>query len=61
MEPSLYAIYKGDEFIDLGTIAELAERRHVRAERIRDMARPSYHRKVNEETSVLAYKIEEDE
>lgn len=61
MEPSLYALYKGDEFIDVGTLEELAERRHVNIKRMKDMASPSYHKRVNQDRSTLAYKIEENE
>ena len=33
-----YAIYRGDEFVDVGTAAELAERMHVRTGTIYSLA-----------------------
>lgn len=54
----LYAIYRGDEFIDLGTLEELAERRHVRVDSIRFLASPSNFKKGNIEKRLAAYVIE---
>jgi hypothetical protein len=54
-----YALYRGDEFIDVGTADELAERHGVRAETIRWMSTPSFHKRGSGE-KLMAFKIEED-
>lgn len=55
-----YALYRGDEFVDLGTADELASRRGCKASSIKFMASPAYHRRHGYE-SVKAYKIPEDD
>ncbi len=55
-----YALYRGDEFIDVGTADELAERHGVRAETIRWMSTPAFHKRGSAK-KLTAYKIEEDE
>lgn len=44
-EKQEYALYKGDEFIDLGTIEELAERMGVAPKTIRYYQTPIYKKK----------------
>ena len=57
---TVYALYRGDEFVDVGTKRELAARRHVSAETIAHMASPVTHKRAagHEGTRVLAYRIE---
>lgn len=42
----VYALYKGDKFIDEGTLADLAERRGVAYESLRFMKTPAYQRRL---------------
>lgn len=56
----MFALYRGDEFVDVGTADELAERHGIKPSSIAFMATPSYHRrKVGDR--LLAYKIGGDE
>lgn len=57
----LVALYRGDEFIDVGTIGELARRRHVRPETVRGWLAPSYHERMDKDKRIMAYWVEEDE
>ena len=57
----LYAIYRGDEFIDLGTVAELAARLCVKPETIRHLATPTHFKRTNYDVALRAYRIEQDE
>lgn len=54
-----YALYRGDEFIDVGTADELAERHGIKPESVRWMSTPSYHKR-GYEGRLLSYKIEEE-
>lgn len=40
-----YALYRGDEFVDVGTADELAERMGVKAETVLFYASPSWRRR----------------
>jgi len=55
-----YALYRGDEFIDVGTADELAERNGIKAATIRWMSTPAFHKRGSDE-KLMAFKIEEDE
>lgn len=55
-----YALYKGDEFVDLGTAEELAKRRNVTVTHIHYLNTPT-HKKRRGEQALCAYKIEDDE
>ena len=63
---NVYAVYKGDEFLDLGTAKELAERMGVRPETIKFMTYPSYQRQIERrkksysKSYMIVIKIEED-
>lgn len=59
MKRQLYAIYKGDEFIDVGTADELAERHGVKVKTIQWMSSPAYHRRGTGD-KLMVYKIEEE-
>lgn len=52
-----FALYRGDEFIDVGTIKELAERRGVSQTTIRFLASRSYHAR-SSYGALRAYRIE---
>lgn len=54
----VYAMYRGDEFIDVGTIAELAERHGWKESSIRCRAYSSAFKNYNKKTSILVYKID---
>lgn len=51
-----YAMYKGDRFIDLGTIAYLANKYHKTKKLIKYLALPSVHKK-SHGNMLLVYKI----
>ncbi len=54
-----YALYKGDEFLTLGTIREIAEETGKSELTLRFYTTPA-HRKRRKETSLIVIKIEED-
>lgn len=56
--PKQYALYRGDEFVDVGTVQELAERHGVKPSTIRIMATPSHHKDATENKTV-AYRLED--
>ena len=58
---SLFALYRGDEFVDVGTKKELAERMGVRTETIGFLASPTNARRNRSGDRLMAYRIEEDE
>jgi len=56
---ALYSLYRGDDFVDVGTAEELATRHGIKESSIVHMSTPSYHRrKVGDR--LLAYKLEEE-
>lgn len=61
---NIYALYKGDKFIDLGTKKELAEKMGYNPETIGYFASPTYYRKIakrkNSSNSLIAIRIEDD-
>lgn len=52
-----FALYRGDEFVDVGTVRELAERRGVSKATIRFLASRSYHAR-SRYGALRAYRIE---
>lgn len=54
-----YAMYKGDTFIDLGTIAYLAKKYHKTEEELMYLSYPSAHKK-NHGKMVLLYKMKDE-
>lgn len=56
---AVYALYRGDEFVDVGTADELAGRRHVTPEYVRWMACPVARRR-DRGGRLLAVRTEED-
>ena len=51
-----YAMYKGDRFIDLGTLTYLAEKYHKRQKTLKFLATPSAHKRGGQK-SLLLYRI----
>lgn len=45
---SVYALYKGDVFIDVGTASELSERTGLKCESIIFMSSPTYRKRAKE-------------
>ncbi len=51
-----YAMYKGDHFIDLGTLTYLAEKYHKRQKTLKFLTTPSAHKR-SHGNSLLLYRI----
>lgn len=54
-----YALYRGDQFIDIGTAKELAEKRGISVKSLRYKATPTYHKRTSYTDAVRAYKIQD--
>lgn len=61
MKAKCYAMYRGDTFIDLGTISELAAKYHKTIEMMRWLSYPIAHRRNKSGKRLLLYKIEDEE
>ena len=57
-KPKLYALYKGDEFIDIGTKKHLAEKLNVDEKTIGHYSTPAYQRR-NEYKGWVVIRVEE--
>lgn len=55
-----YAMYKGDKFIDLGTLTYLAEKYHKKKKSLKFLATPSAHKR-SAKNRLLLYRIENEE
>ena len=51
-----YAMYKGDRFIDLGTLTYLSEKYHKKQKTLKFLATPSAHKRSTNK-SLLLYRI----
>lgn len=61
MTKRVYAVYKGDEFIDLGTKEELAKKLGCKPESIAFMTTPCYKKRIKgKENRLTVIKVEED-
>lgn len=59
--PAEYALYRGDEFLDLGTVKYLAEKLNIQEGTIRLFATPSYRKKTEKsESPMIVIRIEDD-
>ena len=58
MRKKIFALYKGDEFIDLGTIDELSQRRGIKVNTLRWYARPSYRKQRKRDNCYEVFAIE---
>lgn len=52
-----YAMYRGDKFIDLGTLDELSSKYHKPRERLRYLSVKSVHERYKNGEALLLYKI----
>lgn len=48
---NIYAAYKGDEFLDIGTKKQLARKLHIKIETISFLASPAYRKRVDPENN----------
>ena len=55
-----YAMYRGDHFIDLGTVTYLAEKYHKKKKTLKFLATPSAHKR-SAKNSLLLYRMESEE
>lgn len=60
--PQIYALYRGDDFIDVGTATEIGKRQGMTPKSLRFLASPAYWRRLDGkgEHALLAIKLEED-
>ena len=59
---ALYAVYRGDELLVLGTLRECAERLGVSEKTVRQLSRPCAHRRAEQRPrAMVAEKVEVDE
>ena len=58
--PKCFAIYRGDKFVDVGTLDELAARTGLKKETLRFYA-TSVHRKRRPEDGVIVFRLEEED
>ena len=61
-----FALYKGDEFIDLGTAKELAKKYNLKPETIRHLSTPSHRRRIEKtkkavSNALISVKIDDEE
>lgn len=61
MKQNVYAIYKGDRFIDVGTVKELAKNLKVSEKTVQFMATPTYRKRCKNNNRIQVFKIEDDE
>lgn len=54
-----YAIYKGDDFIELGTVDYLANKLGVKRDTVKFWSMPSYRKRIKG-TALIAIRIEDD-
>ncbi|MDV7757429.1 hypothetical protein [Liquorilactobacillus mali] len=52
-----YALYRGDEFVDVGTLRELAVRHHTSVKTLRFKATPTYAARTDYADTVRVYKL----
>ena len=48
VKPSVFALYKGDEFIDVGTLREISARQHLTVSTLRYLATNAYRRRLKD-------------
>ena len=56
-----YAVYKGDEFLAIGTAEELAEKFNVRPRTVKDWSCPSYYKRGGRKIAILLEDDEDDD
>ncbi len=56
----IFTLYRGDEFIDVGTLTEMAKRNNIRRKTLSNMRLPGYReRHKNYENRLCCYKVDE--
>lgn len=58
---SIYTIYRGDEFIDVGTLNELSQRNNVSIATLQFKATPTYVKRTKYKNTIRVYKVNEEE
>lgn len=59
---NIYAVYKGDEFIDLGTKKELAKKLNIKLSSMKFLITPTYRKRIkNKNDSLIVIKIDDDD
>lgn len=56
----VFAAYKGDKFISVGTLKELSKELNTKISTLRFHSKPIYFSRTKEETSLRLYRVEED-
>lgn len=59
MASELYAMYKGDELLVMGTLEEIAKHQNMTIGNVRFMTYPSYHNRSESEDRRLVFKLED--
>ena len=59
-KPSIFALYRGDRFIDVGTIPEMAVRQHVKEKTLHFYATRIHRNRVSER-GLIVVRLEEDD
>ena len=60
LKSTWYAMYRGDTFIDLGTVDYLAEKYHKKKQSLLSLSMPAYHRTAPKNSQrLMLYKIED--
>jgi len=54
-----YVVYKGDSFIDLGNVKELAKRLGIKEKTLYWLSTEAAHKRAENTDNILVYKIEE--
>lgn len=58
---AVFALYRGDEFVDVGTKKELAAKLGIKPESVGFLASPENARRNRSGNRLMAYRVEEDE
>ena len=59
MEKEIYAMYRGDDLLVVGTLQEIADHQNMSVSNVRFMTYPSYHRRSSGRNRRLVFKLEE--
>ena len=59
MEKEIYAMYRGDDLLVVGTLQEIADHQNMTVGNVRFMTYPSYHKRSAGRNRRLVYKLEE--
>lgn len=60
MKGDCYALYQGDKFVDVGTIAEIAERQHVKEDTIKFYGYPCYKKRNKGGDAYELFKLDDE-